>query len=136
MKINKKILFILYVLFVTTISLLPSRDIPEVNTFLYFDKLVHFSMYALFSFLLLWAFPKKFAGIKQIIPFLLVVAYGFLMEVLQRYMHLGRTFDLLDELANCLGFFPGWLFWKWISDNGKLNSLFWYFPFGKKQVEE
>lgn len=136
MKINKKILFALYVLLVTVMSLFPSRDIPEVSVFPYFDKLVHFSMYALFSFLMLWAFPKKFAGIKQIFPFLLVVAYGFLMEVLQRYTHLGRTFDLLDELANCLGFFPGWLFWKWTTGNGKLDSLFWYFPFGKKQAEE
>jgi VanZ family protein len=136
MKINKKLLFVVYLLLVTIASLLPSKDVPEVTIFPYFDKLVHFSMYALFSFLVLWAWPEKFTGMKQIIPFLLVLSYGFLMEVLQRYSNLGRSFDLKDELANCLGFFPGWLFWRLIKDKTNLDGLFWYIPFFKKQVKE
>jgi glycopeptide antibiotics resistance protein len=136
MKINKKFLFVIYLLIVTIMSLLPSRDIPEVTLFPNFDKLVHFSMYALFSFLMLWAWPEKFTGKKQILPFLMVVAYGFLMEALQRYSNLGRTFDLFDELANCLGFFPGWLFWRLIRDKGNTEKISWYIPFFKKQVKE
>lgn len=136
MKINKRILFIIYLLMVTAVSLLPSNDIPEVQVFPYFDKVVHFGMYALFSFLLLWAWPQEFSGKKQLIPFLMVVAYGFLMEVLQRFTHLGRTFDLSDELANCLGFFPGWLFWRWSRDKENLNGLYFHIPFINKEVKE
>lgn len=136
MKINKRLLFFLYMFLVTIASLLPSYDVPEVNIIPDFDKLVHFSMYALFSFLILWAWPEKFRGKKQILPFLIVLAYGFFMEAMQRFTNLGRTFDLTDELANCLGFFPGWLLWRWIKDKGNLNSIFWYIPFGKKQAKE
>lgn len=136
MKINKKLLFILYLFIVTVISLFPSNDIPEVTLFPYFDKLVHFSMYALFSFLMLWAWPEKFPGWKQIIPFLLVVSYGFLMEALQRYSNMGRSFDLSDELANALGFFPGWFFWRLINDKGNPDKIPWYIPFFKKDVKE
>jgi len=128
MIINKKHLFILYLLIVTVVSLFPSRDIPDVQLFPYFDKLVHFSMYALFSFLMLWAWPGKFTGRKQVIP--------FLMEALQRFSNLGRSFDLTDELANCLGFFPGWLFWRWIKDKKDPGRIFWYLQFQKKQVKE
>ena len=136
MKINKRLLFVFYLIMVTIASLMPSYDVPEVNVFPNFDKIVHFSMYALFTFLILWAWPEKFKGKKQILPFLIVLAYGFFMEAMQRYTNLGRTFDLRDELANCLGFFPGWLFWRWIKDKANLNSIFLYIPFGKKTVKD
>lgn len=136
LKINKRLLFIVYMLLVSIVSLLPSYDVPEVSSIPHFDKLVHFGMYALFSFLILWAWPEQFKGKKQILPFLIVVAYGFFMELMQRYTNLGRTYDLRDELADCLGFFPGWLFWRWIRDKDNLNSIFWYIPFGKKRVKE
>jgi hypothetical protein len=41
---------------------------------------------------------------------------------LQRISFLGRSFDLSDELANSLGFFPGWLFWKFVNYINKSPS--------------
>ena len=111
----KKILFFAYLALITALSLWPSDELPDVMLFPYADKLIHAGMYGGFTFLLLWAWPSKFAGIRQIIPLLLVISWGLLMEALQRYSHLGRSFDLTDELANSLGFFPGWLFWKLVN---------------------
>ena len=109
----KKILFYAYLLLITALSLWPSNHMPDVMLFPYADKLIHACMYSGFTFLMLWAWPVQFTGVKQFLPFIVVVAYGFLMETLQRISFLGRSFDLRDELANSLGFFPGWLFWKW-----------------------
>ncbi len=111
----KKTLFFLYLALITALSLWPSDGLPDVVLFLNADKLIHSGMYAGFTFLMLWAWPLKFTGYKQLIPFLVVVAYGLLMETLQRISFLGRSFDLSDELANSLGFFPGWLFWKFVN---------------------
>jgi len=108
----KKILFFLYLILITFLSLLPSRDLPDIKLFMHADKVIHLCMYAGFTFLLLWAWPQKFTGYRQLLPLLAIILWGFLMEFLQYFTHLGRTFDLTDELANILGFVPGWIGWK------------------------
>jgi glucan phosphoethanolaminetransferase (alkaline phosphatase superfamily) len=111
---SKKIILFAYLFLITIISLWPANWMPNTNLFPFADKLIHALIYAIFTFLLLITWPIKFRGIKQIIPFIFILSWGFFMEVMQYYTNLGRIFDLSDELANCLGFFPGWLFWKWI----------------------
>jgi VanZ family protein len=111
----KKALFFVYLALITALSLWPSNSLPDVVLFPYADKLIHAGMYAGFAFLMLWAWPLKFSGFKQFLPLLIVIVYGLLMETLQRISFLGRSFDLSDELANSLGFFPGWLFWKFVN---------------------
>ena len=133
---TKKLLFIFYLLTITVLSLFPSDGIPDVTLFPHADKAIHFSMYAIFTFLMLWAWPERFPGKKQILPFLIVVAYGFFMEALQRYSNLGRSFDLSDELASSLGFFLGWLLWRGISGKEYLKNKTLYVPFQRKQVHD
>jgi len=111
----KKILFFLYLLLITFLSLLPSRDLPDIKLFVQADKVIHLGMYAGFTFLLLWAWPQKFTGYRQLLPLLAIILWGFLMEAIQGLTHLGRSFDLTDELANILGFLPGWICWKIVS---------------------
>ena len=111
----KKTIFFAYLVFITLLSLWPANHMPDVKLFAGADKLVHAGMYSGFTFLMLWAWPMKFTGYRQFLPFIVVVAYGFFMETLQRISFLGRSFDLRDELANSLGFFPGWLFWKFVN---------------------
>ena len=118
----KKILFFLYLLLITFLSLLPSQDLPDIKLFLHADKVIHLCMYAGFTFFLLWAWPQRFTGYKQLLPLLAIILYGFLMESLQYFTHLGRTFDLTDELANILGFLPGWVFWKIVSKFTPVNK--------------
>lgn len=109
----KKILFFAYLVLITALSLWPSDGLPDIKLFPYADKLIHAGMYAGFTFLMLWAWPRELSGAKQFLPLLIVIAWGFFMEVLQQYSHLGRSFDLTDELANSLGFLPGWICWRW-----------------------
>jgi len=118
----KKTLFFLYLALITALSLWPSDNLPDVVLFPYADKFIHTGMYAGFTFLMLWAWPQNFIGFKQFLPFLLVMVYGFFMETLQRISFLGRSFDLSDELANSLGFFPGWIFWKFVNYLKKPSS--------------
>lgn len=108
----RKHIFFAYTLLITLLSLWPTDGIPAFPNFPNADKIIHACMYAGFTFLMLWAWPNYFYGYRQFLPFLAVVGYGFFMETLQRISILGRSYDLRDELANSLGFFPGWLFWK------------------------
>ena len=118
----KKLLFFIYLILITTLSLWPSSEMPHIILFPYADKLIHAGMYAGFAFMLLWTWPVAFSGYRQFLPFVIVVAYGFFMETLQRISFLGRSFDLTDELANSLGFFPGWIFYKWINSWKKSST--------------
>jgi glycopeptide antibiotics resistance protein len=109
----KKTLFFLYLALLTLLSLLPSDQLPNVMLFPNADKLIHICMYAGLTFLLFVAWPKQFSGKRAFIPLILVIAWGFFMEFMQRYGNLGRSFDFRDEMSNALGFFPGWLAWLW-----------------------
>ena len=113
----RKILFFLYLLLITTLSLISSEDLPKVILFPYADKVIHMSMYAGFTFLLFLAWPNMDTKRRRWIPFLAIVAWGFSMEILQGIGPWGRSFDLFDEVANILGFFPGYmayyLFKRW-----------------------
>lgn len=92
-----------YVAVITALSLMPSRDFPDVPMFPHADKVIHFLMYGLLAFLLCWAFPAKagnrairFAGI-----ILFCMAYGVLMELLQgTFTQLGRSFSLADAVTS------------------------------------
>jgi len=124
----KKILLFLYLALITALSQWPSDELPDIMLFPYADKVIHLCMYAGLTFLLFLAWPKIFAGRRAFIPLLLVIAWGFFMEFLQRYGNLGRSFDFFDEMSNALGFFPGWICWLWF---GKCFSAFLTNP-GKK----
>lgn len=70
-------------------------------------------MYAGLTFLMLWAWPGELSGTRQFLALLIVISWGLLMEILQQYFRIGRSFDLTDELANSLGFLPGWISWRY-----------------------
>lgn len=110
----RKILLFIYVIVITAMSLLPagSLPIPKSGLFPHADKVVHFGMYAAFTFLLFFSFPLKFSGKKsQFLPLLYVVIWGTCMEILQGMVGY-RNFSHMDILANILGFFPGWIAWR------------------------
>lgn len=114
------IILSLYIVVVTGLSLLPESAIPIPKSLLfpYFDKVAHFGMYAIFTFLVFFTWPEKYAGrISQFIPLLYVLFWGTVMEILQEAGSHGRTFNYLDIIANTLGFFPGWLAWKLVHKN-------------------
>jgi VanZ family protein len=109
-KVKQPVRFLLVVLYIgciAALSLLPPQDFPKVPFFHGFDKVVHISMYFVFSLLLCWAVRMElnFSWLFLIIP--VTFGWGIFMEIMQRSMHLGRSFDPNDILANTLGVVTG-----------------------------
>ncbi len=79
------------------------------------DKLVHVSIFAALGFMFVAAFPKT----KWYIYVYIMLIYAFLTEILQDEMHLGRSLEFFDIVADGIGFFFGYLFYnmikKWLS---------------------
>jgi VanZ family protein len=78
------------------------------------DKIAHFIMYLVFAFLLISSlyqanFPRKKPSSLFITSFLVSMAYGVLMEILQELVFISRSFDLVDIAVNILGTFTGLL---------------------------
>lgn len=100
-----KILLLLWTLVILFLSLYPF-DLNENSTrfWTHSDKVVHFGMYAVFSFLLSintkCSFQKNYT---LLITLFFSIFYGIVIEVLQHVMNLGRSFDFLDVIANSAG---------------------------------
>jgi VanZ family protein len=108
--------------FITTVVLLtlPGSDLPQENWLdqIYFDKWVHIGMFALLVFLWCWALSKKNENSPRLKTFFLqitiaAIAYGILMEFVQRNFIPGRSFDIIDMIADSVGAFVGFFFSSW-----------------------
>ncbi len=108
----KKSILILYLAIITTLSIIPSSDMSSIKLFKHSDKVAHICMYAGLSFLLLWLWNKQTNKSKYLTILLIIFGWGLLMEIIQGTSHLGRSFDMLDIIANILGFLPGLLVWE------------------------
>jgi len=116
-------LVLLYIACIAGLSLLPQNEFPKVLFFRGFDKVVHIFLYLLFSLLLCWSVKMElnFSWLFLIIP--VTVGWGVLMELLQKSMHLGRSFDLNDIIANTLGVVTGVLIYVLASESSKKKNL-------------
>ena len=106
---------------------LPGNVFPEIKTFwdwLSPDKVVHLIMFGTLSFLILFGYRHLYAGNnKQKLVWaavLTTIAYGFLTEVLQYYVFIGRSGNVYDALADAIGAVLGW--WLFIPVFKKLKS--------------
>lgn len=76
------------------------------------DKLVHFAMYFIYTFFLLWETKKHQKLRYKIIIVVYATAFGILMEILQYQLTTYRSSDIYDAIFNSLGaitmaiFFP------------------------------
>ena len=107
MKINRlfPVLLILYWLFLTYMLLSPLKDLPqELPLFEGADKVVHVAIFALLSFLYKATFPRQAFWLC----FTLLLLYGIATELAQEYMHIGRSGDPLDLLADAIGIVLGY----------------------------
>jgi VanZ family protein len=93
---------------------LPGSDIPQSSFFdvLYFDKWVHIGMFGMLTFL--WCLPffkTRMASLRLFAQIALCsIAYGVLMEYVQKYLTADREFDVLDIAADSVGSILS-LFW-------------------------
>ena len=110
----RKTIGIIYLAIVAVLSLMPSRDLPHFTVFPAIDKVVHISMYLGLSFLACWIYEIKRERMQPLYLLLAgVFMYGVLMEILQRTMHNGRSFDFKDMIANLTGAIVGILIYRY-----------------------
>ena len=99
----------IYWAFLTFMLLKPGTENHEYwFMFSGIDKLMHFSVFALLGYCFLAAFPR----IKVLYYTYIMLIYAFLTEILQDEMELGRSLEFLDIIADCIGFFIGYLVFK------------------------
>ena len=111
----RRILAVLYLAFIALLSLMPANDLPHIAVFKEFDKVVHICMYLGLSFMACWSLDidrKKMSPIYLLLT--LVFMYGVLMEILQRTMHNGRSFDFRDMVANLTGAIVGLMLYRFL----------------------
>ena len=99
-----RVLFsLLYLGIIATLSLMPADDVPDVELFPYFDKLVHGCMYFGLTILACWTLHSEEKQLRILYIVLFSISWGMLMEFSQLEMMMGRAFDWTDELANGVG---------------------------------
>lgn len=107
----KKSFFFAYLALITLLSVMPSSNFPKIPLFAHADKVAHFLMYLVFSFLFLWAWQPHIKKTKLLIPLCIVAIWGIFMEIVQKLLTLNRQFEVLDIVANILGGLCGIACW-------------------------
>lgn len=101
------VLLVIYVGCIAALSLLPPKDLPHIELFYGADKIIHLSMYLIFSLLACWALKAEEYNARILWIILLTGGWGIFMEFLQLEMHAGRSFSWYDEMANTIGVISG-----------------------------
>jgi VanZ family protein len=105
---------IIWFIISTILLVIPGNDIPRGGFFnlTYFDKMVHFIMFFLLTFFFSFPFTTS-AQPRQAIKHwfqsiaVYVLAYGIMMEFIQKYWVQGRSFDFSDIIYDALGSLGG-----------------------------
>ena len=116
-KIFPVLLWALLILFLSSTT---SINLPEswwdiIGT----DKLGHFGVYGIFTFLLLQLFvpsPLNFGKKGVILSLFIGILYGIGMEAMQYTFFPGRYFEYLDIIANIIGSFTGLFFYNFYNE--------------------
>ncbi|WP_373522277.1 VanZ family protein [Aquiflexum sp.] len=107
MRIRRLIPAVLWLLMVSLAMFTPGRSLPKLPEFSFGDKLGHFLLFAVLSFLWLRVGTineKRGINTRILITNLLVFCFIFpiLAEYLQQFVP-NRTFDYMDIVANLVG---------------------------------
>ena len=94
-------LWMLGIAVVVVASLVPARDLPDLQVS---DKTEHLAAYALLAAGAVQLFRRR---LSLAVACVLLVLMGIGLEYLQASMRLGRTLDRADALANTLGVLAG-----------------------------
>lgn len=101
---------ILWAAFILVLSLMPGRDLPSVSLW-QADKLAHFAVYAILTWLMLRGAIKQLGSplrLRVIVLMLLLSSgYGVLIEFIQETFTADRHLDWYDAIANATGALMG-----------------------------
>ncbi|MBV7533679.1 VanZ family protein [Chitinophaga sp. sic0106] len=102
----------IWVILILVLCTMPGKDVPT-NSFLekiHFDKIVHFGLFGGIVFFLnlaiYWQKKKVSTGL-QVLFVLFAASYGLAIEFIQKYYAEGRSFDLVDAVADTIGAIAG-----------------------------
>lgn len=109
---NSFVLAVIFSILILVLSLANLQGMPSLGTYQHSDKVKHTIAYSILSFF--WVTSCYFGKIKikSLYVILIILIYGIIIEVLQTSFTSYRTGDLLDILANSLGVFIGYIFFK------------------------
>jgi VanZ family protein len=111
---------VIWFLIVLGLMCTPRNQLPESKLFsiIFFDKMVHVACFALLVILFYYPIGKTdgtAAGKLNYLARLTIAAvvWGITTELIQRYFIPGRSFDLLDWLADSLGAIAAFFVVRW-----------------------
>jgi len=99
---------------VLVLTCMPGDDLPMTGSWFtkipYFDKWVHLGLFAMLSFCFMMPvarlYPDKGKRLAWIIRIGIIASvWGLAIEFIQKYLVVGRSFDLLDWAADSVGVF-------------------------------
>jgi len=126
---NPTLVAIFWTILIATSCLIPASAFKpfSFNSFLQIDKIIHLILF--FCWVTFWLLSKhkiKKLTLKIKGQFLFLgILYGILIEFLQSSMHLGRSFEIDDMIANGVGALIGVL---------TIDYVINHFSFFKKYV--
>lgn len=108
---------ITWVILVLILIWIPGKELPE-SEFLFkidFDKFVHAGLFGLLAVLFCWPYYKTDIPRKKKIRYFIIIAlltsaFGYSTELIQKYWAQGRSYDLMDWLADSLGALAAYIF--------------------------
>lgn len=92
---------------------LPGSAFPSSGwmQLIHFDKIIHIILFA--KLFVVWAYPNSYQKNNTAILFIiwtLLIIYGILIEFMQDYWIVNRSFELMDWAADITGASLGWIF--------------------------
>jgi VanZ family protein len=107
----------LYFIITVVLLTLPGNELPKSNLFNipHFDKAVHTGMFALLVVLFYLPFNRRVLSYRGKTGWMIrlglwALAYGIVMEFVQKYLVAFRSFDLVDIVFDLVGCLIGMLF--------------------------
>ena len=119
--LKSKALAISWFIIMNILFVLPGSALPKAGWFsdIQLDKWIHVGLFAVLVFLWCSAFTPLFKKIW--IALVVAIAYGLLVEIVQKYWVPNRSFDLYDVLADAAGSVLG--LFVWLRVNKKVKRI-------------
>jgi VanZ family protein len=91
---------------VLVLMCLPGEKLPQTGNF--YDKWLHFGVFGFLVFLFCWPFYRSHFSRKERNNYFIKIAlsaavWGLIIELIQKFFVQGRSFDLLDWVADSIG---------------------------------
>jgi VanZ family protein len=93
--------------------LMPGKQMPDTGNLFSFDKIAHFGVFSILSFMMILGFAKQFANDKlrkrhAIYGLVISLVYASILELSQAIVP-DRQMNFLDLIANIVGVISGYL---------------------------